>query len=144
MILYLDTSAFLKLYVREPESRLVREAVSDAVLVCTHLITYVEMRAGFAKAQRLGRIARARLASLVGDLDRDWGTVEILGIEERLVHRAGELAERYGLRAYDSVHLASAEATRAFFPAEMKFCFTAFDTGLNAAAKGLGLPLLLP
>ncbi len=48
MILYLDTSALVKLYVDEPGSASLREALVRAKAVYTHQITYVEIRAAFA------------------------------------------------------------------------------------------------
>ncbi|MEJ2087139.1 MAG: PIN domain-containing protein [Gammaproteobacteria bacterium] len=48
MIVYLDTSALLKLFVEEPESSQIRETVEKAIPV-THLVTYAEMRAALAR-----------------------------------------------------------------------------------------------
>lgn len=50
MIVYLDTSAFLKLYLDEDGGDQTREAIDKAGVICTHLITYVEMRAALARA----------------------------------------------------------------------------------------------
>ena len=48
MILYLDTSAFLKLYLEESRSDAVRGLVARAAAIYTHLIAYAEMRAALA------------------------------------------------------------------------------------------------
>lgn len=56
MILYLDTSAYLKLYVQEAESDRLRTVVGEA-FICTHAICYAEMRAGLARAQRMRRLS---------------------------------------------------------------------------------------
>ena len=57
MILYLDTSALVKLYADEPGSGLVRDAVRNAQLTVCHLIAYVETRAAFAKKRRMGEFS---------------------------------------------------------------------------------------
>jgi predicted nucleic acid-binding protein len=45
MILYLDTSALVKLYVKEPGSKAVRVLLERAHVVSTSRVAYVEMRA---------------------------------------------------------------------------------------------------
>ena len=142
MILYLDTSALLKLYVAEPESPLVGQALASAKLVCTHLIAYAEARAAFAKAQRNGRLEAARLAPLVQEFERDWAEIDVLGVDEALVRRAGELAERFALRGYDSVHLSAGETVMRLAGRAAECRFAAFDARLNDAARKLGMPLL--
>lgn len=49
MVIYLDTSALLKLYVEEEGRWLVREAVSTAEAAATSVVAYAEARAGFAR-----------------------------------------------------------------------------------------------
>ncbi|HEX9592774.1 MAG TPA: type II toxin-antitoxin system VapC family toxin [bacterium] len=139
MILYLDTSAFLKLYVKEPESAHVRQAIKEAVALCTHVLTYAEARAGFARAVRMGRLTPRRLTTLKRDLERDWQRVDVLGVDEALVRRAGDLAERFALRGYDSVHLAAAEAAMLRLGGSVDFRFLACDATLATAAASLGL-----
>jgi uncharacterized protein len=59
VIVYLDTSAMLRLYVNEPGARQVRAAVAAATGVYSHLIAYTEMCVAFSKAARMGRISTA-------------------------------------------------------------------------------------
>lgn len=142
MILYLDTSALLKLYLEEPESRRVRKAIAGSAVASTHLITYAEMRAGFAQAVRMKRLSEADRAYHLERFEADWRALAVIAADEPLIRRAGDFAERFGLRGYDSVHLAAAE--RAFETAGRPdaFCFAAFDGGLRAGAAALGLNVL--
>jgi predicted nucleic acid-binding protein len=57
----------------------------------------------------------------------------VVGIDEDLRLRAGELADELGLRSYDAVHLASALALG---PATT---FITWDVDLSAAAHESGL-----
>lgn len=50
-------------------------------------------------------------------------------------------ARQFGLRAYDSVHLAAAERVLIAVGGS-DFVFMGFDAGLNAAADALGMKLL--
>jgi predicted nucleic acid-binding protein len=58
-----------------------------------------------------------------------------------LVRRAGDLAERFGLRGYDSVHLAAAEAVWRELPG-VEFRVVVFDEKLTAAARAMGIPVI--
>ena len=78
MILYLDTSAFLKLYVAEPESPQIHQVVAAAEVTCTYLLAYAEMRAGLAKAVREKRISAAELPYQVNAFEHDWAEMRIV------------------------------------------------------------------
>lgn len=141
MILYLDSSAFVKLYVAESVSNHVRYAIESASAVYTHLLTYAEIRAAMAKAFRLKRISAGDLAAFKQKFEQDWRETGVLLPVEELIYRAGDLAEQHSLRGYDSIHLASAEALHLnSLPGGA--CFGCFDLNLNAAAKNIGLRLL--
>jgi predicted nucleic acid-binding protein len=141
MILYLDTSALVKLFVEEAHSDRVRQAVSKARLITTHAIAYVEACATFARLAH-DRGENALFFALRQNLDVQWETWEILNVTETLVHRAADLAGRYRLRGYDSLHLAAAESAFDVFRNRVPFQFAVFDGQLSAAAKQAGIPLI--
>ena len=132
MILYVDTSALVKVYVAEPGSSEVRRRIDQAGAVATALVTYAEARAAFARHQREGELTRADLRQAVRALDRDWATYNVIDLSDSLVHSAGELAERHALRGYDAVQLAAVLELRAA-GGPVEFC--AFDSRLNRAAR---------
>jgi predicted nucleic acid-binding protein len=58
-----------------------------------------------------------------------------------LIKRAGNLADQFGLRGYDSIHLAAAEAiSLQIMPQPL--VFACFDKHLNESAKLLGMTIL--
>jgi predicted nucleic acid-binding protein len=132
VILYLDTSALVKVYVIEPGSSEVQGRIDQAEAVATALVTYAEARAAFARHQREGGLTRAGLRRTVRQLDRDWITYNVVGLSDPLVHSAGELAERHALRGYDAVQLAAVLQLQ-HAGGLVEFC--AFDTRLNRAAR---------
>ncbi len=142
MILYLDTSALAKLFVVEPGAESVGRAVAQAAAVATHLIAYAEMRATFSRAVRMGRVDGAALPALIIEFERRWASIEVLAVTEPLVRRAGDLAERHGLRGYDSVHLAAVLALRELVGSGAEVRFGVFDSKLREAALVHGLSLL--
>ncbi len=141
-LLYLDTSAWLKLYIEENGSEAVHSAVEEAEQVCTHLIAYAELRAALAKAQRMDRLDAVQKAQLLPIIDQDWETLNVILPTEMLIKRAANLADQFGLRGYDSVHLAAAEAiSLQIMPQPL--IFACFDSKLNEAAKALGMRTIM-
>lgn len=142
MILYLDTSGLAKLFVVELGAESVSSAVAQAATVATHLIAYAEMRATFGRAVRMGRVDAAALGPLLVEFERRWASLDVLGVTEPLVRRAGDLAERHGLRGYDSVHLAAVLVLRELVGSGAEVRFGVFDAQLRVAALTHGLSLL--
>jgi predicted nucleic acid-binding protein len=132
VILYLDASALVKLYVEEAGTSLVLDRVQAAEAVATALITYAEARAALARHRREGALTASDLRRAVREMDREWGTYNVVDLTDSLVRSAGALAERHALRGYDAVQLASALDLRAAGGAVE---FYAFDTRLNRAAQ---------
>lgn len=140
MILYLDSSAYLKLYIEEAESTWLRQAIVGAS-ICCHVIGYAEIRAGFAKAERMGRLTAEEHAYQLMVFERDWQSTRQIHVNRESVRRAGDLAQRFGLRGYDSVHLAAAEAVWRALPG-VDYRVGVFDGRLAEAARGLGMVVL--
>lgn len=138
MILYLDTSALVKLYVEEHGTDVTSSAVEKATRVATSRITYAEARAAFARARREGIVTAAMLREVVERLDADWARYDVVELTEPLVRRAGALAEKRALRGFDSIQLASAlEALRG-----VRGAFLCWDERLARAAKAERLRLV--
>lgn len=140
MILYLDTSAFIKLYVVEAGADRVRAAAAEAALIHTHWIAYAEMRSALARVHRMGRQSADAYRQNKREFEADWKAINAIMPDERMVRRAGDLAERFELRGYDSVHLAAAESLGVGHGAQF-LCFASFDDRLNHAAANLGMRL---
>ena len=141
MILYLDTSALIKLYVAEPGAKEIRKALANAHTSSTHSIAYAETCAAFAKAARVGRLAPVEIKKYRRAFDQDWAQLDVVALDAVMIHRAGDLALAFDLRGYDSVHLAAAEAF-AVVVGQGELIFAAFDVTLNKAARELGLRLI--
>ncbi len=86
---------------------------------------------------RIGRTTAAELAEHKKELEADWDNTGIVMPEMNLIRRAGDLAEQFGLRGYDSVHLAAAESLHTAVQNDL--VFACFDDDLSRAAKAIGL-----
>ena len=140
MTLYLDTSSLVKLYVIEDGSDVVRQLVGHATVEATSSVAYAETRAALARLRREGGLTAAKLAVVRRQLDDQWSTYLTLDATDALCRVAGELAERYRLRGFDSIHLASfAEVARRSGVRGTRF--SSFDDRLNEAARKLARTL---
>ena len=137
MILYLDTSALVKLYVAETDSAMIKKLVDAAEMPSTSRIAYVEARAAFARKRRERAATLRDYRTVVEDFDNDWETFFIVDVSDALTKRAGQLAEKFALRGYDAVHLASAVIVGE--QGNQAVRFACFDVKLSRAARGQGL-----
>jgi predicted nucleic acid-binding protein len=107
LILYLDTSSLVKLYVEETGTPEIERLVSEASLVCTSVVAYAETRSALARLCREGALTPEEHAQAKTDLDRDWPHFLALEVTPDVYRAAGSLAEKHALRGFDSIHLAS-------------------------------------
>lgn len=112
MICYFDTSAFLPLLVAEPGTPKCQRLWRTADAIASSLLLYVEAAAALAQAERLERIDGVAYRGCMRRLDALWAEINVIGVGETLVERAGVLARVHGLRAYDAVHCAAAERVK--------------------------------
>jgi len=132
--LYLDTSSLVKLYVTETGSQMVRQLVAEASVVATSVVAYAETRAALARLRRDGALTAAKLTSVKREFEEQWPTYLTLDATDALCRAAGELAEQYGLRGFDSLHLATfGEVSRRAGTDEARF--SSFDDRLNQSAR---------
>lgn len=142
MIVYLDTSSLVKLYVEETGSEEVRRWTNAAIVVATSRVAYAEARAAFARKAREESVKDETYSQIVGDFERDWENYFIIEVSEGIVRLAGVLAERHSLRGFDALHLASALSLRG--KTKLSVAFSCFDEVLSQAAHTEGLAVELP
>jgi len=135
---FCDTSALVALYLQESTAERIRDLFAEARAAAVSGIAWAEAFAAFGRRGREQPADRAALEEARAALVADWPHFVVVDVNQPLVERAGILAERFGLRGYDSVQLASAE--RAATVSNGPLSFACFDRTLNRAAAGLGLP----
>lgn len=140
MIVYLDTSSLVKLYVEEINTEKIRNFVRNAATVSTSKIAYAEARAAFAKKQKKEGFSLKVLRKIVEDFNRDWESYFVIEITDGLIRFAGDIAEKYLLRGFDSIHLASAIHLKNKI--DSAIYFSSYDTRLNQSAEKEGITLL--
>jgi predicted nucleic acid-binding protein len=140
VILYLDTSALVKLYVAEDYSDIVQAAAKAADSLVSSALAYVEAHAAFARLRHEGLLSGPQHELARQRFREDWRDMRRVETGDSLLERAVELTEAFALRAYDSVHLAAADyLSRA---TNETLVFACHNAALNKAAKVLGMSLL--
>ncbi|MFO0983617.1 MAG: type II toxin-antitoxin system VapC family toxin [Planctomycetota bacterium] len=110
MIVYLDASALVKLYVEEIGSHETGSLIASADTVGTSLISRAELSAALAKAVRLRVLTRENGLKAWRAAQAAWVDLVRIPVTESLVSSAGSHAWQLGLRGYDAMHLAAALA----------------------------------
>lgn len=139
-MLYLDTSALVKLYVDEPGRGAVTTALAADAIVATQEIAYIEAHAAFSRAEREGRLTHPDLEKLRGEFERDWPSYLVVKVSQALLEQAVKLVDSFALRAYDAVHLAAAQSLAR--ETGERISFACFDRRLNRAADVLGMAVV--
>ncbi len=130
MILYLDTSSLVKLYVAEAHSGLVRNWAEEAEIVATCRVAYPEMTSALNRRFRTGDLARKDYQLLAKKFAEEWEHFAAIDFDELA---AGHLAGKHGLRGFDAIHL-SAALLLISSERTPDVVFSSFDQKLNDAA----------
>ncbi|MGH2991335.1 MAG: type II toxin-antitoxin system VapC family toxin [Solirubrobacterales bacterium] len=127
---YIDASAFVKLFYREPESDALRALTSDAggVRAIASDLLAIEAR----------RVARRLGGRSPRDVERELAGVTLVRITEGLRDVAGSVGPPT-LRSLDAIHLATAFELRDWLDALLTY-----DRNLADAGRAVGLEVITP
>jgi len=126
-VLYLDSSAIVKLVVREPGSSALVDVVSSDPDVVSSAIAYTEVMRAVRRVGVPSRRAEQVLRSIA-----------LVPVDQAILGEASTLAPT-SLRTLDAVHLASALSLRPDVDR-----FVSYDDRLSRAATAAGLLLRVP
>jgi uncharacterized protein len=137
MILYLDTSALVKRYFREPYSEEVISRWKTATHIVTSSVAYAEMMASIFRKKREADLGDTLIRKIADSVQRDWEGFIRVEVNDELNRYIDRVVERYPLRGFDAIHLASAILIQERVPED--FVFACFDGRLARAARSQGL-----
>lgn len=140
MILFADTSALVKLYVQEAFSDVMRVLAREARMIAVSRVAWAEAMSALARRVREQPADAASIEAVRTRLRADWPAYAVIEVTQPLVELAGDYADTFALRAYDSVQLASARTLQE--GSSEVFQFACFDARLQKAARVLGMRTL--
>jgi predicted nucleic acid-binding protein len=146
-LLYLDTSALVKLYVQEQGTEKMLElAHPDAGnrLVILSL-SRIEFRAAVRRRAKLGDIDAQLADEMIGEFNGHISNVfQLQPVNEPVMDAACSAIDQHYLRAYDAMQLGGYVALRKNIGEEVAAVFVCADEKLLNAATDQGFPILNP
>ncbi len=136
MIFYLDTSAVAKALRSEPGHESVVAALRDPDRVATSVISYAETCAALARSATAPEL----IATAREEMERLWGQMHLIVVDDAAARAAGTAALRHRLRGMDAVHVAAALQWKSSVAAQVTF--VSWDREQRDAAQAEGLALL--
>ena len=132
MTIYVDSSAYLKRYLAEPDSEVnERMMLADPDWV-TARHSSVEIRRTLARSLRGTALTTAR-----ENFGRDWALTKVIELNEVVCETAALIAEASGLRTLDALHLGAAQGA-----GSGQLPFLTYDARQARAARALGWTVL--
>ncbi|MBI1865135.1 MAG: type II toxin-antitoxin system VapC family toxin [Nitrospirae bacterium] len=107
-MIYFDTSALVKRYVKEKGSIRVDSLLADADSAATSRLTYPEMLSAFHRRWREGAYSEDWLNRIVANFETEWDNFIVIDFQEAFYRSTKDLIRKYSLKGADSVHLSSA------------------------------------
>ncbi len=137
MILYMDTSALVKKYFREPGSTDVISLWQNASVILTSAVAYAETMASFHRKKRESGMDRCIFNPIVSSFRADCQTLALVRVNRALDNIIDRIVSLYPLRGFDAIYLASALAVQRNLSENL--LFVCFDHRLPDAARAEGL-----
>ena len=141
MILFLDTSALVKIYIAEPGSERMREAAAREEPKAASVLAFAEIHATFARRRREELLLDAELDQVRLGFADDWEKLTQMPVGAAVLRLVPRLCERHPLRGADAVHLASALLLK---EEGLEVVFACSDRPLLGAAAAEGLVIFNP
>lgn len=144
-VYYLDTSALVKLYVREAGTdhmtRLADAANGNTMAVLA--LSRVEFRSAIRQRERLGDVPRDTADALIARMEAHLQNIYLVHpVTDSVLEEAVALLDRHPLRAYDAVQLAGCISLRA--RSRERPAFVCSDHLLLRAAENEGFSVFDP
>jgi hypothetical protein len=140
VIVFLDTSALVKLYVVEAGSQALLSRIENAVVAVSQL-TYGETHATFARRLREGLLTAKEHQMLTSGFEDDWRTLIRIPFSDDVLAQVPVLCQRHPLRGADAMQLACAAMLRS---ENVEVLFATSDQRLLAAARAETLAVFDP
>ena len=137
---YLDTSALIKRFVTEKGSQLIQTVMSQKGPIATAKIAYAEVYAGLTRKHREGHLSDRSYALSCHQFESDWPAYIRIDLRDDILLIARDLIQRYPLRGFDAIHVASALSLKSALGEEITFA--AADERLLRAAEAERLQAL--
>jgi len=132
-VIYLDSSALVKRYVKEPGSDAMDRLLADHPYAATSRLAYPEILSALNRKHIAREFSARILGELIKAFESDWGKLFILEFDDELLPIIKKMIHRHAVRGADSVHIASAVWLRSVLKEDVVFACA--DARLLDAAR---------
>jgi predicted nucleic acid-binding protein len=141
-MIYLDSSALVKRYLKETGTDVVNSIIVSSKAKATSKLSYPEILSAFARKHRTNEIGNGLLHSAINKFESDWTQLYVIEFSDEMLQPIKQVSQKYPLRAADTVHLASALWLRS--STKVDVTFVASDSRLLEAAQRENLQIVNP
>ena len=141
-MIYLDTSALVKRYVREKGSDRIEKALLSSDMVSTSKLAFPELLSSLARKRRSHDLTEKSFRIAMNRFEEDWRNFLVVDFHDDLLLIIRTLISKHALRGADAVHLSSALWLTQSSGLPLVFC--ASDAQLIAAADAESLETFDP
>lgn len=127
-VAYIDTSAFLRLFLEEPDSEQVSKAVEDPAEIYALRLVLTEARVTLERLRREGRLSEEAFTRTMDAVEFYWETqIQVVDLTEDAYLSAEWMASTQpGLRTLDALHLGAARTLRKELRKDLRTAAVAF------------------
>lgn len=147
--LFFDSSGLIKRYISETGTSrvigLLRPTAANDIFIAS--ITGIEVTSAIARRVRSGSISQTTAKKALNRFKRDFEKrFIVVDLNTKVIEQGISLAEKYGLRGYDTTQLATGLSIRNRLAQGgiQNFTFISADNDLNKAAQAEGLTVENP
>ncbi len=141
-MIYFDSSALVKRYLREEGSETVKSLIAGSKLIATSKLAYPEILSAFMRKYRSGELPDNTRAVVMEKFESDWNKVFVVEFHDELLAIIRRLMGKHPLRGADAVHLSSALWLE--LATKESATFVTSDVVLISAAQAENLKALNP
>lgn len=133
MILYCDSSALVKKYIKEDGSQKVCDLILKAEFVVVSMVGYAEIFSAVYRKRHAREISPNLFLNIQKAFEEDWQAFVKVHVNTEVNQLVKKLLSHFPLRGFDAIHIASA----IFIQHELKqnIHFLSFDVKQNEAAE---------
>ena len=107
MVIYFDTSALVKRYIKEEGTEAVRDLFRKANIIVVAGITKVELASTLKRSLIEKRIEKPEFITVWERIQKDFVDFQAINFNEQVENKAIEIIEKYQIKAMDSIQIVS-------------------------------------
>ncbi len=141
-MIYLDSSALVKMYIEEDGSDKVNALLEESSIAAVSMLAYPETLAAITRRHKAGDIETPVFEEIKKAFKADWKSFTVVEMRKEVFQFVDTVIDRHSLKGAGSIHLSTALWLKETLKEDV--VFVASDVELLKAAKAEKLRILNP